>query len=111
MAIQVHVPDGAIIGVLILRRSTLEMIEITKKSLFTTLIFWEGQVSYRRIWQTKKILEHRKKFAKKFFVFIFSFYLRPIVKLQKWVNGKFCSVSEKVLFFLIVVPPTTVNIV
>ena len=75
------------------------MIEITKKPLFTTLIVWEARISYRRIWKTKKILEHQKKFAKKFFVFIFSFYLRPIVKLQKWVNGKFCSVSKKSLIF------------
>ena len=39
MAIEVHVPDGAIIGVQTLRRSTLEMIDITKSLLFITLIF------------------------------------------------------------------------
>ena len=42
----------------------------------------------------KNILEHPKKIWKKFFVFIFSFNLRPIVKLQKWVNGKSCSVNK-----------------
>ena len=77
MAIQVHIPDGAVIGVLILRRSTPEMIGITKKAFVYYPYLLRGSNFISANLKDEKNSRTPKKICKKIFRLHFQFLSSP----------------------------------
>ena len=83
MAIEVHVPDGAIIGVQTLRRSTLEMIEISKKPFVYYPYLLRGSNFIPANLKDEKNSRTPKKICKKIFRLHFQFLSSPDCKAAK----------------------------